>query len=430
MTSESFTKAWSYTANAKNGQLNSSFLSLIQGYDDLQKDGLKGDEQLSGLKVEDDTHFSISLNKPCSIFPTMLAYGGLAPLPESFYKDPKAFGEKPVGNGPYKFKAWKHGESIEVVPNPDYTGYYKPKNDGLTYKVYTDPKSEYADVQAGNLDVAGDVPATALRNLMSDKRLTGYSESGPRRLALGIPMDLAHFSGKEGTLRRRAISLALDRDAICTKIMNGMAEPAKDFSSKVIDGYSDSLKGNDVLSHDETKAKELWAQADAISPFEGQFVLSYSADDTNKDADQAIANELKNALGIDVKLNVFATKQEYKSALSDGKLNTAYNDYWGPDYPALENYLAPVYSTSAYQSGSNRDKYLNPEFDALLDKAASAASIDEANKTYQQAEEILLRDLPSIPIYNYNTVGAAANGLKSVQFNWGGDPVLAFITKK
>lgn len=429
VTSESFTKAWSYTANAKNGQLNSSFLSLIQGYDDLQKDGLKGDEQLSGLKVEDDTHFSISLNKPCSIFPTMLAYGGLAPLPESFYKDPKAFGEKPVGNGPYKFKAWKHGESIEVVPNPDYTGYYKPKNDGLTYKVYTDPKSEYADVQAGNLDVAGDVPATALRNLMSDKRLTGYSESGPRRLALGIPMDLAHFSGKEGTLRRRAISLALDRDAICTKIMNGMAEPAKDFSSKVIDGYSDSLKGNDVLSHDETKAKELWAQADAISPFEGQFVLSYSADDTNKDADQAIANELKNALGIDVKLNVFATKQEYKSALSDGKLNTAYNDYWGPDYPALENYLAPVYSTSAYQSGSNRDKYLNPEFDALLDKAASAASIDEANKTYQQAEEILLRDLPSIPIYNYNTVGAAANGLKSVQFNWGGDPVLAFITK-
>ena len=185
-----------------------------------------------------------------------------------------------------------------------------------------------------------------------------------------------------------------------------------------------------MLSHDDTKAKELWAQADAISPFEGQFVLSYSADDTNKDADQAIANELKNALGIDVKLNVFATKQEYKSALSDGTLNTAYNDYWGPDYPALENYLAPVYSTSAYQSGSNRDKYLNPEFDALLDKAASAASIDEANKTYQQAEEILLRDLPSIPIYNYNTVGAASKGLKGVQFNWGGDPVLAFITKK
>ena len=100
ITSESFTKAWSYTANAANGQLNSSFMSVIAGYDDLQKDGLKGDEQLSGLTVKDDTHFTVKLNAPCSIFPTMLVYMGFSPLPESFYKDPKAFVEKPVSSGP------------------------------------------------------------------------------------------------------------------------------------------------------------------------------------------------------------------------------------------------------------------------------------------------------------------------------------------
>ena len=49
VTAESFTKAWSYVANAKNAQKSSSFFSAIAGYDDLQKDGLKGDEQLSGL---------------------------------------------------------------------------------------------------------------------------------------------------------------------------------------------------------------------------------------------------------------------------------------------------------------------------------------------------------------------------------------------
>ena len=56
VTAESFTKAWSYVANAKNAQKCSSFFSAIAGYDDLQKDGLKGDEQLSGLKVVDDHH--------------------------------------------------------------------------------------------------------------------------------------------------------------------------------------------------------------------------------------------------------------------------------------------------------------------------------------------------------------------------------------
>ena len=63
----------------------------------------------------------------------MLAYMGFDPLPEGFYKDPKGYGEKPVGNGPYKFKSWSHNQSIEVVPNPYYKGYYKAKNDGVTY---------------------------------------------------------------------------------------------------------------------------------------------------------------------------------------------------------------------------------------------------------------------------------------------------------
>ena len=52
VTAESFTKAWSYTANAKNAQLCSSFFSTIKGYDALQDtDNLKGDEQLEGLKI-------------------------------------------------------------------------------------------------------------------------------------------------------------------------------------------------------------------------------------------------------------------------------------------------------------------------------------------------------------------------------------------
>ena len=89
VTAESFTKAWSYVANAKNAQKCSSFFSAIAGYDDLQKDGLKGDEQLSGLKVVDDTTFTVDLNQSDSVFPIKVGYSAFAPLPESFYKDPK-----------------------------------------------------------------------------------------------------------------------------------------------------------------------------------------------------------------------------------------------------------------------------------------------------------------------------------------------------
>ena len=79
VTAESFTKAWSYTANAKNAQKCASFFSTIKGYDDLQKDGLKGDEQLSGLKVDDDYTFTVTMNQPDATFPIKVGYEGFSP---------------------------------------------------------------------------------------------------------------------------------------------------------------------------------------------------------------------------------------------------------------------------------------------------------------------------------------------------------------
>lgn len=69
---ENFTRAWSYGANAKNAQLGASFFAPIQGFEDLQKDGLKGDEQLSGLTVADDYTFTVKLNAPSSVFKALL----------------------------------------------------------------------------------------------------------------------------------------------------------------------------------------------------------------------------------------------------------------------------------------------------------------------------------------------------------------------
>ncbi|MBW3081683.1 peptide ABC transporter substrate-binding protein [Bifidobacterium saguinibicoloris] len=429
ITAESYVKAWSYTANVKNAQKNAGYLAYIKGYDDLQKDGLKGDEQLSGLSVQDDTHFTITLNAASAVFPTVLTFMAYDPLPESFYKDPKAFGENPVGNGPYKFKSWKHDSQIEVVPNPNYTGYYQPKNDGITYRMYTDTNAQYADVQSGNLDITSAIPSSALKNLLNDKTVKAYSEPGPVRVALGIPEDLKHFSGKEGVLRRKAISLAINRKAITEKIMNGLASPATDFASPVFKPYSGSLKGADVLRHDAAEAKKLWGQANEISPWDGDFTITYNADGTYKETYDAIVNQLKNTLGIDAKTDPIPTQKEYITNAYAGKIDSAYHDIWGPDYPSVEDYLTPIYASSAL-GGRNYGKYSNAEFDDLLAKASAAASTDDADKLYVQAEEILLEDLPSIPIYNTNATSATVKGLKGVGFNWDSSPTFWAISKR
>jgi oligopeptide transport system substrate-binding protein len=433
VTAESFTKAWSYVANAKNAQLCSSFFSNIKGYDDLQADGLKGDEQLSGLEVKDDSTFVVTMSQSDSVFPIKVGYLAFAPLPESFYKDPKAFGEKPVGNGPYKFSSWDHNKQIVLVKNTDYKGNEQVKNDGVTFTIYTDDTAAYRDIQAGNLDVMESVPASFTKTFQSDKKVQPYNEAGSVIQTFTIPSSLEHFKNdEEGQLRRQAVSMAINRDQIVDKVLNGIGTPAVDFTSPKTPGYSDSLKGVDNLKFNASKAKELWAKADAISKFDGTLTFSYNADGGAKPIYDAVVNQLKNNLGIDAATNPVPTFQEFRDGITNRQMTGAFRTGWQPDYPSAENYLWQLFSTAAADgNGSNDGDYKNPAFDDLCMQASASKSTDDANKLYQQAEEILLNDLPAVPLYYSNAAGVASLNVKSgYAFDWQNLPTYSDMSKK
>ena len=432
VTAESFTKSWSYTANAKNAQKCSSFFSSIKGYDDLQKDGLKGDEQLVGLKVVDDKTFTIDLNAPDSVFPVKIGYLAFAPLPESFYKDPKAFGEKPVGNGMYKLDKWDHNSQIVLTKNADYKGEEKPKNDGATFKIYTSPDSAYADVQAGNLDVMDTVPAANTKTFEKDSSVEAYNKAGSVIQTFTMPAGMKHWetSTKEGQLRRQALSMAIDREQIVSKVLNGVGTPATDFTAPVIPGYSKDLKNAKYLKANPAEAKKLWAEAEAISKWDGTLTFAFNADGGAQPIYDAIVNQVKNNLGIKAATSPMPTFQEFRNAVSDRKIEGAFRTGWQPDYPSAENYLYQLYDSAAADGhGANDGDYKNAEVDALLAKAASATNDDEQIDLYHQAEEILLEQLPAVPLYYSNADGVAAKGVKGFEMDWQNQPIYENMTK-
>ena len=436
VTAESFTKAWSYTANAKNAQLCSSFFSSIKGYDALQNtDNLKGDEQLEGLKIVNDHEFTVDLSQPDSAFSIKLGYSGFYPLPESFYKDPKAFGESPVSDGPYKFSSWDHDKEIKLVKNPDYKGNRKVNNDGVTFKIYTDANAAYADVQAGNLDVMDTVPSADSKTFESDSSVVPYNKAGSVIQTFTIPSDLEHWktSTEEGQLRRQALSMSIDRQAICDKVLNGLGTPAVEFTSPKTPGYSDSLKGNENLKYNKKKAKELWEKANAISPWtsDDKLTFAYNADGGHETTYTAVVNSINNTLGSEVAAtNPYPTFNDYRTAVSDRKVQGAFRSGWQPDYPSAENYLVANFASSAADgNGSNDGDYKSSAFDDLCSKAAAAQTTDEANKLYQQAQEILLNDLPAVPLYYSNANGVAASGVKYFVMNWQNVPMYNEISK-
>ena len=436
VTAESFTKAWSYVANAKNGMVGSSFFSTIKGYDALQNtDNLKGDEQLEGLKIVNDHEFTVDLSQPDSAFSIKLGYSGFYPLPESFYKDPKAFGESPVSDGPYKFSSWDHDKEIKLVKNPDYKGNRKVNNDGVTFKIYTDANAAYADVQAGNLDVMDTVPSADSKTFESDSSVVPYNKAGSVIQTFTIPSDLEHWktSTEEGQLRRQALSMSIDRQAICDKVLNGLGTPAVEFTSPKTPGYSDSLKGNENLKYNKKKAKELWEKANAISPWtsDDKLTFAYNADGGHETTYTAVVNSINNTLGSEVAAtNPYPTFNDYRTAVSDRKVQGAFRSGWQPDYPSAENYLVANFASSAADgNGSNDGDYKSSAFDDLCSKAAAAQTTDEANKLYQQAQEILLNDLPAVPLYYANANGVAASGVKNFVMNWQNVPMYNEISK-
>ncbi|TAJ49900.1 MAG: ABC transporter substrate-binding protein [Herbiconiux sp.] len=421
----SFVDAWQYGALLSNEQLNSYFFEDIEGF------SYDEDSPLTGLKVVDDLTFTVTLKEARSDFPLRLGYSAFYPLPKSAFADMDAFGQNPVGNGPYKLAsdtAWAHNEKIDLVVNDQYDGGRKAQNGGLTIVFYASEDAAYADLLGGNLDVLDAVPSSAFSTYQNDLGDRAVNQPAAIFQSFTIPERLAHFGNdEEGKLRRAAISMAINRPEITDVIFQGTRTPASDFTSPVIDGWSDSLEGADVLAYNPDEAKKLWAQADAISPWgDSTFQIAYNSDGGHAEWVDAVSNSVKNVLGINASGAPYATFAEARTAITDRSIQTAFRTGWQADYPGLFNFLGPLYATNA---SSNDGDYSNPEFDALLQEGSSTADSATANEDFQKAQEILLKDLPAIPLWYSNVTGGYGETVSNVEFGWNSVPLYYEITK-
>ena len=213
-------------------------------------------------------------------------------------------------------------------------------------------------------------------------------------------------------------------------MLNGIGTVATDFTAPVIPGYSKDLKGSDNLKYNPTKAKELWAKADAISKYDGKLTFSFNADGGAQPIYEAVVNQVNNTLGIQASINPMPTFQEFRDAISNRTIKGAFRTAWQPDYPSAENYLYQLYDTAAANGhGSNDGDYSNKDVDKLLDQAASATDQETAIKYYHDAEEILLEQLPAFPLYYSNADGVAAKGVKNFQMDWQNQPIYEEMSK-
>lgn len=395
VTARSYVDAWNFAAYAGNGNENSFFFANIEGYDDLQGDPDASPpvepsaREMSGLSVVDETTFTVSLSAPFTQFPLTLGYHAFYPMPQGAYADLDAYEEAPIGNGPFMMDGvWRHDESIRVKRFPDYAG-TPAAADAVEFRMFAADDTGYRELQGGGLDIATSIPLAELA--------AAREQFGPRLLErpssafnyLGFPMhDPAFAENKE---LRQAISLAIDREVIIDKIFNGTRTPARSVIAPLVPGSRpDACR---LCTLDVDRAKRLLAEAGGFS---GTLRLWFAAGQENEAPMQAIANQLRQNLGLtDV---VFETLQtaELKAKIKAKEVTGPFLFNWLMDYPSPQSYLEPLYTST---SASNRTGYSNLAVDDLIARGNRAPSMAEAVKAYQAAEDVILDDMPAVPLW-------------------------------
>ncbi|MFG1654117.1 ABC transporter substrate-binding protein [Micromonospora sp. NPDC049275] len=409
VTSEDYINAWNYGAYAPNGQDSNYFFEKIAGYPDLQGKEPKAKE-MTGLKKVDDLTFTVTLAEPYIDFRTMLGYTAFYPMPEAAFSAPgvlkDSYEQAPIGQGPFKMKGtWQHDSKIDVERYDAYPG-EKPKVQNIEFRIYQQLTAAYADVLADNLDVLPTIPSESLSTAPTD--LGDRYQTSPMSSFqfLAFPTFDKDYANPDV---RKAISMAIDRDEITKSVFKGSQQSARSFVSPVLPGYRENTAGK-AGEFNPTEAKKLYQAAGGPK----KIVISYNGDGGHKDWVDATVNQLKANLGVDAvgvaepKFADLLTKVEKKTPVG------AFRMGWVMDYPTMEDYLGPLYSTNG---SSNYYGYSNPEFDKLVKEGSAAKTQDEAIAKYQQAEDILAKEMPVIPLRFGENVFGHSSKVKNVQMD-------------
>ncbi|MEU9132446.1 ABC transporter substrate-binding protein [Kitasatospora sp. NPDC048540] len=392
VTAGSFAAAWDAAAYGPNGWEANAYFAQIDGYPDLNPtDGrTPATRHLSGLKVLDDTTLQVTLAAPFSQFPMLLAFPAFAPLPAAAFTDPDGFDRHPVGNGPFAMDGdWRHNQRIDLRRADGYTGPRPPMADAVHFRIFTSKDTAFTELRAGHVDFVTNVPAArAYEARRTFGRRYSVRPSGTMDY-LGLPLADPRYRNPDV---RRALSMAIDRAGITRAIYNEVFTPADSLVAAMIPGHRAGACG-ETCTYRPAEAREL---LDRAGGFTGSVELYFAnSDPTYEQWMTAVANELRQNLGIRSVVFRKMSGADLGPILNGHKATGPYRQNWVIDYPSVQNYLAGLFGPG------NRMGWHNPAFDDLLARGNAAPTGQESIAYYHRAEDLALTDLPLIPLWNW-----------------------------
>jgi peptide/nickel transport system substrate-binding protein len=298
------------------------------------------------------------------------------------------FYQHPIGTGPFMWDHWTKGQELKLVKNPNYWQQGKPYLDSVTWTTVGDDNTRILQLKGGQIGVNEFPPFSAIDSLKSTPGVTMTLFPSTRTDYLIMnhnykPLADVHV--------RRAISMAIDREALIKSILFGNGQPANSFMPPQVPYYDPNSPG---LQFNLDQAKQEMAQ----SGFANGFDLEYleSAGDVVDEAIAQIVQQALQPLGIKVTIK----KEDPTTAFEDQqKLQYQIShSYWTMDIADPDELVTFAVDPSGGAHSFFTD-YNNPAVAKLSKQAESTFDTDERQNLYNQIQTQAANDAFMVFLY-------------------------------
>ncbi len=369
---------------------------LVSGFANVQKIDAIGEDQVV-----------FTLSQPSStLFGTLcMAYAGII-SPAAVEKYGDQFGLHPVGSGAFRLAKWTPGDAITLVRNEDYawgpsvledTG--AANLDQLVFKVIPDASTQLTAFQTGEVDILFINQASQMDVLSKHPEARLVETPLNSLIYLGFNVKKAPFDDERVRL---AIAHAVNKVELVDLALGGIGSPAFSPLAPTLPGYDASLQSLEP-TYDLSAAKQLLTEAGFVQLDDGGWKNSASGVrltleilTSTRPPNESLAAVLQDQLqrlGIPVTIEALdstaageiASKGEYQAML------------WHYDWNDAD--VLNIYLSTSRMGRTNRSFYSSPELDRILSAAASELVDTKRNAIYSQAQAILIKEQPWIPLY-------------------------------
>lgn len=423
VTAEDFKFSYERVLNPETGSRFAYYLFVIKNAE-AYNNGEAEVEDL-GIEVLDDKTLELTLEAPTAFLDSLMTIWTFYPVKKDIVENNENWTSNPenfVTNGAFYMTEWEHDNKIVLAKNDEY---YDEKNITLTqitFEMVDDATTAYQLFQTGDLDFISSIPTD---QLAASKESDEYVEFPYYSTSMYIfNVEEEPFTNQKV---RQAFAMAIDRQSLADNVSQIGETPAFAMVPPGADTPDGDFReiGGDYFEEDYGEAKALLEEAMDEEGWSElpDVTLMYSTSDGNKRSAEAVQEMLKQNLDINIKL----ANQEWNTYLD----TLGRGDYQMGRMAWTGLYIDPAVNLEYYlgSSTNNRTNWMNNEFDQLLREAQVEQDEEKRFELLHEAEEILMTDLPFMPLNFLTKNYMTSESIEGVVFYENRSPLFKWAKK-